>query len=96
MFYHLHFITSCLISSPLLLRVLTQAYTVDAKLMHTNIYSVYTSNRLLFVNSSLDSSIMNLHLNEVLTCPPSCVFILYMGDRPWMLCLTGPAAVKCV
>lgn len=50
---------------------------------------------LQFVNSSVDASIARCCASKMLTVHVLRAISLYMGNQPWMLCLTGPGAVKC-
>lgn len=93
MFYHLHFITSCLISPSLPQHVLTQAYTVDAiRMLYTqHLHFRYIIFFCLCVNSSLESSIMHLHPKQcwhVLWAVSSyCIWVISLGCCVWQVLL---------
>lgn len=98
LFYHVQFIASCLISSPL------PAHEArGSKYCWCNIYtytcwtySSHTSDRLIFARVKSSHGSSRLHQKKCCHVLQAVFPALYMADQPWMSCLTGPAAARCV
>lgn len=98
LFYHVQFITSCLISSPL-----PAHETCGSIYRWCNIYtytcwtySPHTSDRLIFARVKSSHGSSRLHQKKCWHVLQAVFPALYMADQPWMSCLTGPAAARCV